>query len=236
LITGGASGIGFALAKRFANAGSRVIACGRREEQLAWAKRECPSLVTIIGDIADERGREALWDKVVKQYPDLNILINNAGIQNRPPPLREKQDWARHRLEISINLEAPVHLSVLAIPHFLKQKNAAIVNVTSGLALAPISFMPTYCLTKAALRSFTLSLRHQLKNSPIKVVELIPPAINTDLGGKGLHDQGANLDVFADHCMKMLAAGELEFGFEGSERQRVAMSAAMEPFFNLMNK
>lgn len=134
------------------------------------------------------------------------------------------------------NLEAPIHLSMLFIPHLLKQQNPSIVNVSSGLAFAPISFMPTYCLTKAALHSFTLSLRHQLRATPIQVVELIPPAVNTDLGGKGLHDDGANLDLFADHCMKKLAAGELEFGYESSETRRVAAKEATDPFFKAMNR
>ena len=118
----------------------------------------------------------------------------------------------------------------------MKQKNPAIVNVTSGLAFSPISFMPTYCMTKAALHSFTLSLRHQLKATSIQVTELIPPAVNTDLGGKGLHNDGANLDHFADHCMTKLAAGELEFGYESSETRRLAAKQALEPFFLMMNK
>jgi uncharacterized oxidoreductase len=96
--------------------------------------------------------------------------------------------------------------------------------------------MPTYCLTKAALHSFTLSLRHQLKATPIQVIELIPPAVNTDLGGKGLHTQGVNLDAFADHCMQQLAAGEVEFGFESSEKRRLAVKEAIDPYFNMMNK
>ena len=128
-----------------------------------------------------------------------------------------------------------MHLSMLLIPHLLKQKNPSIINVSSGLAFAPISFMPTYCLTKAALHSFTLSLRHQLKASPIEVVELIPPAVNTDLGGKGLHTAGVNLDDFSDHCMNCLAAGELEFGYESSEKRRLAVKEAIDPFFKVMN-
>jgi uncharacterized oxidoreductase len=236
LVTGGGSGIGLALAKRFANAGSRVIICGRRKEQLELANQECPELIARPADISTERGRELLLQELTAEFPELNVLVNNAGIQNRPPPLTQPQDWSSHRAELATNLEAPMHLSMLFIPHLLKQLEPAILNVTSGLAFAPISFMPTYCLTKAALHSFTLSLRHQLKATPIQVTEVIPPAVQTDLGGKGLHDMGANLDQFADHCMKHLAAGELEFGFESAETRRLAVKQATDPFFHMMNK
>lgn len=236
LITGGASGIGLALAKRYVQAGSTVIACGRRQEQLALAERECPGLKTLRADISNEAGREKLRDQVLSEFPKLNVLINNAGIQNRPPPLTQPQDWMKSKLEIETNLEAPIHLSMLFLPHLMKATNPAIVNVTSGLSFAPISFMPVYCLTKAALHSFTLSLRHQLKATPVKVIEIIPPAVNTDLGGPGLHTTGANLDQFADHCMKHLAAGDEEFGFESSEARRLAVKNAIDPFFNMMNK
>jgi uncharacterized oxidoreductase len=235
LMTGGGSGIGFALARRFAKAGSKVIICGRRREQLDLAQKECPELATLAGDVSTEMGREALFNQAVRDFPGLNILVNNAGIQNRLPPLTEKQDWPRHKLEIATNLEAPLHLSMLFIPHLLKQKSPSIVNVTSGLSFAPISFLPTYCTTKAGLHSFTLTLRYQLKSTPIQVVEIIPPAVNTDLGGKGLHTQGANLDEFSDHCMRKLAEGELEFGFESSEKRRLAVKNATDPFFTMMN-
>jgi uncharacterized oxidoreductase len=236
LLTGGGSGIGLALAKRFVRAGSKVIVCGRRKEQLERARRECSELHTLSCDISTEPGREKLLSQVMDEFPALNILVNNAGIQNRPPPVHQPQDWMQSKLEIATNLEAPIHLSMLFLPHLLKTKPSAIINVTSGLSFAPISFMPVYCLTKAALHSFTLSLRHQLKSTSVQVIEVIPPAVNTDLGGVGLHTQGADLNQFADHCMKHLAAGDLEFGFESSETRRLAVKNAIDPFFNMMNK
>ncbi len=236
LITGGGSGIGLALAKRFVKAGSQVIICGRRAEALRQAKTECPGLITFTCDVSEEVSRQKFFEAVTHEFPNLNVLINNAGIQNRLAPLTAAQDWRRHRSEIATNIEAPLHLSMLFIPHLMKQRNPGIINVSSGLAFAPISFMPTYCMTKAALHSFTLSLRHQLKSTPIEVTELIPPAVNTDLGGKGLHNDGANLDQFADHCMKKLGAGELEFGFESSESRRLAAKQALDTFFLMMNK
>ena len=124
---------------------------------------------------------------------------------------------------------------MLFIPFLCKQKNPYVINVTSGLAFVPIHFLPTYCATKAALHSFTQTLRYQLKATPIKVVEIAPPAVNTDLGGKGLHTHGENLDEFADHCMKHLASGDEEFGFKSSETRRAAVQEATAAIFKQMN-
>ena len=236
LITGGASGIGFALAKRFVKAGNKVIICGRRLEQLEKAKTECPELSIIQSDVSKIAERHALFQKVTTEFPQLNIVINNAGIQNRPGSFAQPQDWAQHELEMEINLKAPMHLSMLFIPHLQKQTNPYIMNVSSGLAFLPLSFMSTYCATKAALHSFTMSLRHQLQNTSIKVVEIIPPAVNTDLGGVGLHNDGAPLDAFADHAFAQIAKGELEFGYLFSEKGRNASREELNNMFHMMNK
>ncbi len=236
LITGGGSGIGFALAKRFTKAGNQVIICGRRKEQLEIAKIKLPNLICYQVDVSQEKERLDFVARVTLEHPALNVLINNAGVQNRPAPLVEPQDWSKHRLEISTNLEAPIHLSLLFIPHLQKQTHPVIINVSSGLAFTPLSFMSTYCLTKAALHSFTMSLRHQLKATPIQVVELIPPAVNTDLGGTGLHTAGVNLDEFADHCMSKLEQGDLEFGFGTSEERRHFSREQLDQYFLTMNK
>ncbi|MGZ3691822.1 MAG: SDR family oxidoreductase [Pseudobdellovibrio sp.] len=235
LITGGGSGIGFALASRLAKAGNKVIICGRRIEQLEDAKKKCPELHFLQADISTIKGREILFNQVTEKFPDLNFLLNNAGIQNRLPPLTEKQDWTKHQSEIATNLEAPMHLAMLFIPFLQKQKNPCIANVTSGLAFVPIHFLPTYCATKAALHSFTQTLRYQLKNTPIKVVEIAPPAVNTDLGGAGLHTHGVDLNEFADHCIKHLASGDEEFGFGTSETRRAAVQQATSAIFKQMN-
>ncbi|QDK36385.1 SDR family oxidoreductase [Bdellovibrio sp. NC01] len=235
LITGGGSGIGFALASRLAKNGNKVIICGRRAEQLAEAQKSCPELIPLQADISTAHGREELVSEIIQKYPDLNVVINNAGIQNRLPPLTEKQDWSKHEMEIATNLEAPMHLAMLFIPHLLGQRNPFIINVTSGLAFVPIYFLPTYCATKAALHSFTLTLRHQLKATPIKVVEIAPPAVNTDLGGKNLHNHGVDLNLFADHCMKHLEQGDEEFGYESSETRRLAVKQATDTIFKQMN-
>jgi uncharacterized oxidoreductase len=128
-----------------------------------------------------------------------------------------------------------MHLSMLFVKHLMRQQEAAIVNVSSGLAFVPMSFMGTYCATKAALHSFTLSLRHQLAATSIKVLEVIPPKVNTDLGGVGLHDDGVPLALFADHVIDGLQRGLLEFGYESSERNRLASRQQLDSVFKALN-
>eukprot|EP00048_Salpingoeca_helianthica_P010172 m.145660 g.145660 ORF g.145660 m.145660 type:complete len:256 (-) comp15026_c0_seq2:185-952(-) len=234
LVTGGASGIGLAFSSRLAAAGNTVIVCGRRLEQLAEAKRLFPALHTLQADVSSAAGRVALVKEAVAAYPALNVLVNNAGIQNRPPPLKEEQDWATHASELEINLHAPMHLSMLFLKHLQTQPNPVIINVTSGLAFVPIAAMSTYCATKAALHSFTLSLRQQLAGS-VAVVEIVPPAVNTDLGGKGLHDYGVPLEVYADATFARLLAGEVEIGHSFSDQVRQASRAELNEFFGKLN-
>jgi len=235
LITGGGSGIGLALARRYAARGNRVIVSGRRAEALAAAKRDMPALETLQSDVSNEGGRAALVEEARRRFPALNVLVNNAGIQNRPAPLLQPQDWSAHRAELATNLDAPLHLTMLLLPHLAEAPFGAVVNVTSGLAFAPFAVMPTYCLTKAALHSFTLSLRHQLKDTALDVVEIVPPAVNTDLGGPGLHTFGVNVDAFADSIFARLEKGETEIGYETSEVRRLASRQELDAYFVQMN-
>lgn len=235
LITGGASGIGLALAERFLAAGSEVIICGRREEKLAAASEKFPSLHTRVADVADEAGRIELYDWAASLFPRLNVLVNNAGIQRRVK-LDEREDWSVAREEIAINLEAPIHLSRLFIPLLLRQNGAAIMNVTSGLSFVPLTSVPIYSATKAALRSFTLSLRHQLRETPIEVVEIIPPAVDTDLGGVGLHTFGVNVDEFADSVFARLAEGHTEIAYGTAEIASRAGRAELGEIFKHLNE
>lgn len=234
LITGGASGIGLAFAERFLAAGSEVVVCGRREDKLAEAKEKYARIHTRACDVAQESERVALFEWTAKNFPAVNVLVNNAGIQRRVD-LKETEDWEKTRGEIAINFEAPVHLSRLFTPHFLKRKNAAILNVTSGLSFVPLANVPVYCATKAALHSFTLSLRHQLKDTPVRVVEVAPPAVDTDLGGAGLHTFGVNVDEFADAVFARLAGGETEIAYGTAEKASRASRAEQDEIFKFMN-
>jgi uncharacterized oxidoreductase len=226
LVTGGASGIGLALATRFAKLGSTVVVCGRREDVLAEAKKK--GLETIRADVATEADRVELAKQATTRFPKLNVLVNNAGIQRRAPFSADTASWSEREKEIAINFAAPAHLAALLIPHLEKQKDAAIVNVTSGLAFVPGVFAPVYCATKAAMHSLSVSMRHDLKRKSIEVIEIVPPMVNTDLGGKGLHDEGVPLDEFADAMLEGLKRGETEIGYGFSEKARNASRAELD--------
>jgi uncharacterized oxidoreductase len=219
LITGGASGIGLAFAERFLQAGNEVIIAGRRKEKLEEAKEKFPKLHTKVCDVSSEAERKALFEWVTNQFPETNVLVNNAGIQQRVNLLNIEHDWAYYKKELEINIDGPIHLSMLFIPHLRKKETAAIINVSSGLALSPGAWVPVYSSTKAAVHSFTASMRHQLADTSIEVIEVFPPAVNTDLGGVGLHTFGAPLDDFADGIFKGLYNGEEEIGFGDSEKR-----------------
>ena len=237
LLTGGASGIGLALAVRFLRAGSTVIIVGRRADKLAEAQQLHPGLIIRQADVADPAERAELVRWATSTYPNLNVLVNNAGIQNRIQLAHDADsDWQVRRQELVINVEAPIHLSTLLVPHLRQRPGAAIINVTSGLSFAPAAFVPIYSATKAALHSFTLSLRHQLEPEGIAVLEIVPPAVDTDLGGPGLHTFGVNVDAFADSIMDRLAQGEQEVGYGTSEKSRLASRAELDEQFRMMNK
>jgi uncharacterized oxidoreductase len=235
LVTGGASGIGLALAARWLAAGNTVIVCGRRADKLREAQVQYPGLHTHVADVATAADREALAAWVAQEFPALNVLVNNAGIQNRYSLTDDSIVWETRRQELAINLDAPIHLSMLLLPQLRQQEGAAIINVTSGLAFAPLAQVPVYCATKAALHSFTLSLRVQLAPLGVRVLEIIPPAVNTDLGAPGLHTFGEPVDAFADAVVARLAAGEEEVGYGSSEQRRKASGAELQAYFRQMN-
>ncbi|NMO76508.1 MULTISPECIES: SDR family oxidoreductase [Niallia] len=225
LITGGSAGIGLAFAERFIKAGNKVIVCGRREEALQQAKEKFPNLVTYVSDLSIEADRIKLFDWITANYPDVNVLVNNAGIQQRFNVLKAdaKTDWSYFNKEITINMEASIQLSMLFAPYFATKKEAAMINVTSGLAFTPMAIAPIYSATKAAMHSFTVSLRHQLADTSVEVIEVAPPAVNTDLGGAGLHTSGEPLDAFADGIFQGLNEGKVEIGY-GSSVNRLRMT------------
>jgi len=182
LITGGATGIGFSLAEILVKAGNKVVICGRREDKLIEARNKLPQLQTTVCDVSNNKEREVLYEWIKKNYPDLNILINNAGIQRTINFNEGSQALFAGESEIETNFTAPIHLVAYFIPLLLTQNEAAIINVSSGLRSLPISAMPIYCATKAGIHSFTQSLRDQLSSTCIKVFEIVPPRVATALG------------------------------------------------------
>ncbi len=232
LLTGGSSGIGLALAERFVKAGNQVVVTGRRASALEEVRRKLPSVVTEVSDSGSASDRERLAAALTKRFPALNVVINNAGIQ-RSLDVRQLEPWEQTREEIAINLDGPIHTASLFIPHLLRQTKPALINVSSGLAFVPLARVPVYSATKAAVHSYTLSLRHQLKKTPIEVIEIIPPAVHSNLGGS--HAFGVPTDEYADSVMAQLAEGRPEVTYQFSAQSSQASRAEMDAIFARMN-
>ena len=182
LITGGAAGIGLALAKELIARDNQVVVCDLQKEKLNEAKKALPGVGAILCDINSERDREALLASVQKDYPKLNIFINNAGVVYWHHFLAPEPDLAaRMALELNTNLASPIELTRLFLPHLLKQAKSAFVNVTSGLAYVPLAQEPAYCAAKAGLHSFSQSMRYQLKDTPVRVIEVLSSWVDTDM-------------------------------------------------------
>jgi uncharacterized oxidoreductase len=231
LITGGASGIGLGLTERFIQQNNTVIICGRREAKLKEVKDKFPSVITKVCDLSVEADRVELYNWVSENHSDLNVLVNNAGIQNWMN-ISDSDFYSKTINEININVLAPIHLTT----QFINLKNLnAIINVTSGLAFVQLSKVPVYCATKAFFHSFTLSLRHILKSKNIEVIEMIPPALNTDLGGKGLHDGQPPVSDFVNAVFQQLKEGKTELTFGFSEMMSKATPDIINVTFNKMN-
>ena len=182
LITGGATGIGFALAEAFIRAGNNVLICGRRIAKLGQAERKLSQIQVRQCDLSTKEGRESFCDWVKQNYQDLNILVNNAGIQRAIDIKEGTAELFSGEDEVQVNFAAPIHLSAYFAPILMKKKEAAIINVSSGLGFVPIAVMPVYCATKAGIHMFSVSLRYQLKDTSVKVFEVVPPAVDTELG------------------------------------------------------
>jgi len=189
LVTGGGSGIGLALAKAFArHSGNTVIVCGRNAQKLKAVHAENPVIATFLCDIASDQDQQRLTDVITQKYPNFNILINNAGIQHNYsfPDTRSHTDVIEE--EVNINFLAQVKLTDRLLPALMRQSSAAIVNVTSALAVVPKQSAPIYCATKAAMHNFTKALRYQLENTSVRVFEIIPALVETEMTkgrGKG---------------------------------------------------
>ncbi|HQW54595.1 MAG TPA: SDR family NAD(P)-dependent oxidoreductase [Saprospiraceae bacterium] len=231
LITGGASGIGLGLAERFVQENNTVIICGRREDALKAVTDRYPSVISRVCDLTVESERVELYDWVQENHSDLNVLVNNAGIQNWMQ-WNEADFYARAKSEIEINVIAPIHLTTL----FLNLNSLkTIMNVTSGLAFVQLAKAPVYCATKAFFHSLTLSQRYLLRDREIEVIEIIPPALNTDLGGKGLHDDQPPVSAFIDSIFEQIKLGKDELTYGFSELMTTASPEMIKATFDRMN-
>jgi uncharacterized oxidoreductase len=240
LITGGATGIGFAMAEALLHAGSEVIICGRREQRLKEAREKHPELHTRICDVASIEDCKALAEWTAAHFKNLNVLVNNAGVQRDIDFTRGADAYFAGESEIRTNLEAPIILSALFIPQLVGKHEPAIVNVSSGLGFVPAARMPIYSATKAGLHAFAMALRHQLSKVGIRVYEVVPPAVDTDLNPEGRAQRGnfkANVtaEEFTAAVMKGLEEDLPEIGYGMSAGMLNASRADLDRSFQLMN-
>jgi uncharacterized oxidoreductase len=205
LITGGGSGIGEALAHRLHDQGNTVLIAGRRLDALKTAAAGRERIVPVELDIDDPNAIEAFARRVTTEHPSLNVLINNAGIM-RMETLDSRRDLADAEATITTNLLGPIRLINALVDHLASRPDAAIINNSSGLAFVPLVTTPTYSATKAAIHSYTVSLREAL-NGKVEVIELAPPAVQTKLTpGQETHEGYQPLNEFADEVISLLSA------------------------------
>jgi uncharacterized oxidoreductase len=208
-ITGGTSGIGRGLAEAFHQLGNQVIIAGRRKALLDEVTRANPGMRGIELDIADPASIERAAATLIADYPTLNVLINNAGIMPFDDPSGRIDDAAA-RSTIETNLLGPIRMTSSLVDHLKKQPHATIINNTSVLAYVPIATSAVYSATKAALHSYTLSLRFMLRDTNVAVREIAPPWVNTDLIYKSDDPRAMPLDAFIAQTMQALATAREE--------------------------
>jgi uncharacterized oxidoreductase len=230
LITGGTSGIGKGLAEAFHQKGNQIIITGRREDRLRSVSAANPGMRYFPLDVADPASVRNTARKIIQEFPTLNCVFNNAGIQNRHDFVSDRPiDDSAIATEVQTNLLGLIRVTVEFLPHLKKQPAAVLLNVSSGLAFIPMAVFPVYCATKAAVHSFTLTLRQQLRGSGVKVIELIPPYVATELGGPSkTAAPGAlrqmPLETFVAETMEELAGDGDEIAIGGAKNLFAAVN------------
>jgi uncharacterized oxidoreductase len=242
-ITGGSSGIGRGLAEAFHKLGNRVVISGRREAALKAICEANPGMRYFPLDVTDPTSLKDVASRVAEEFPDLNCVFNNAGVQKGHDfASGEPLDEQALLQEVNTNLLGVIRVAAAFLPHLRKNEEATLVNVSSGLAFVPLARFPVYCATKAAVHSLTMSLRHQLRGAGVQVVELIPPYVATELGGESkaggeFGPKPMSLDAFIAETVKALEAGLDEVAI-GDAKNLVAVTGgdSVQNAFSGMNR
>ncbi|WP_320199161.1 SDR family oxidoreductase [Agrobacterium sp. rho-13.3] len=206
LITGGGSGIGRALAEAFHALGNQVIISGRRAAVLEEVTKANPGMAWLSMDATDAEGIRTFADQLIAAHPDLNVVINNAGIMKNEH-IKAAPDYLDIAEEtIATNLLAPIRLTAALLPHFLQKPRAAVLTVSSGLAFVPMVATPTYSATKSAIHAYSVALREQLKGTSVEVIEIVPPYVQTTLQGdhQATDERAMPLDAYISEVMDIL--------------------------------
>jgi uncharacterized oxidoreductase len=210
LITGGTSGIGLELVKQLSEQGSTIIVTGRNPEALNETKKKFPGIHTFQSDVSNPKEIEQLYKDVTRQFPDLNIIINNAGLMRLIDLQDTSLDLENINQEITTNLSGTIQMVHQFLPHLLQQKSAGIVNVSSGIAFMSYAPAPIYSATKAGVRAYTQALRLQLEDTSVKVFEMIPPGVKTNLQNDWEKQPNEAMMMTADKMVKVVVDGMLK--------------------------
>ena len=239
LITGGGTGIGRALAEAFYEMGNAVVITGRRRESLEAACAANPGMSWATLDVADAQAIKTFAATIVVEHPALNVVVHNAGIMAAEEITAETMDVGVPEATVATNLLGPIRLTAALLPHLGRQARASVVTVSSGLAFVPLAMTPTYCATKAAIHSWSQSLRHQLRDTTIDVIEIVPPAVATDLmPGHAQNPRSMPLAAFIAETMDLLKAHPVgpEIGVENVGMLRNAeASGRYAAVFGMLN-
>lgn len=229
LITGGSSGIGLEMAKQLLALGNTVIVTGRNEEKMNQAKAKYPQLYTYAVEVTDIESIQQLYVEIIRDFPALNVLINNAGMMNAIKFQTAKAEGIAD--EVTTNLAGPILMTQVFLPHLLKQKEAAVLNVTSGIAYFAFDKAPIYSASKLGLHSYTQSLRKQLKKTSVKVFELAPPRTSKPMFS-GTEEDNASVD----RVPEMPIAEVVKKMIEGIKKNRETIVPGMSKLLKLVGK